>query len=820
MDNYRMIKLLLPSGKLINIQLGGDESEFKDLISAITDLSPSQIKGIKDSDGNYYTISSALKSLVMIPTKIDQYYELIWSKQKITSSSSNININDNINHQRIILNSSPNVGNYYTNYFINEDYQKRRNFLLNLQHKSNINDVYLVYLNNFFEKNLINKNQLNEYIKMIKTNNPDIIHLFNTFIDSKIALSELLKSLRILSDKNNKKVMNIEKIITKLQLFFSGEDMSLIKEMIKYENELILSSFKEYSTSKRIDILVDTIKKVINHYKSKSTKILKKKKPKSTLTVNLMYTDNFPHHKTLSSGSTSNSNKRIEEKLSIETNKKPSVVDKPKIKSNKSTKVIKLIKKKKESTSQMKTSTTLNKTKSTVKTSSVMMNELTEINKIIVRYAKDNNEKEYENIFNIFKTADKKTLKKEINEYVSKYFQRELLDIGYSKNRVLSSEDISLLHNFILSNYPSVVKAFKEFDKHFSLTTLQKDLYDIIQVEKGDSASEDDEEEEDSVNMFFSDLDKIEISDKEKGKIELMIKSKNPKIMNIINEYSNSKNIQTVQEKIKGLLRKSKGGSILGKLEERESPKKSIVKPTLKVIKPLSLTQSFSSYKEVLQFLQTEKVLSEDNLNFINNAYMNKDEKLLNYFDTYFKNNDIEELTKSLKSYIKSKSNNKLKVSLSKDLTKTPDMIKKTKTELGVLLTKKEKNVLDKQKEIIYLLYNEKCINEKTFNIINQKIEADEQTLIAAFEVYAVTKDHNEFIETLKIIANQAENYKGDFNVLLNCSSFSEAQKAKLTALYNENDNAIISVLEVYEEKRDKEDAFNSFQLILKSQKK
>ena len=817
MDNYRMIKLLLPSGKLINIQLGGDESEFKDLISAITDLSPSQIKGIKDSDGNYYTISSALKSLVMIPTKIDQYYELIWSKQKITSSSSNININDNINHQRIILNSSPNVGNYYTNYFINEDYQKRRNFLLNLQHKSNINDVYLVYLNNFFEKNLINKNQLNDYIKMIKTNNPEMIHLFNTFIDSKIALSELLKSLRILSDK---KVMNIEKIITKLQLFFSGEDMSLIKEMIKYENELILSSFKEYSTTKRIDILVDTIKKIINHYKSKSTKILKKKKPKSTLTVNLMYTDNFPHHKTLSSGSTSNSNKRIEEKLSIETNKKPSVVDKPKIKSNKSTKVIKLIKKKKESTSQMKTSTTLNKTKSTVKTSSVMMNELTEINKIIVRYAKDNNEKEYENIFNIFKTADKKTLKKEINEYVSKYFQRELLDIGYSKNRVLSSEDISLLHNFILSNYPSVVKAFKEFDKHFSLTTLQKDLYDIIQVEKGDSASEDDEEEEDSVNMFFSDLDKIEISDKEKGKIELMIKSKNPKIMNIINEYSNSKNIETVQEKIKGLLRKSKGGSILGKLEERESPKKSIVKPTLQVIKPLSLTQSFSSYKEVLQFLQTEKVLSEDNLNLINNAYMNKDEKLLGYFDTYFKNNDIEELTKSLKSYIKSKSNNKLKVSLSKDLTKTPDMIKKTKTELGVLLTKKEKNVLDKQKEIIYLLYNEKCINEKTFNIINQKIEADEQTLIAAFEVYAVTKDHNEFIETLKIIAIQAENYKGDFNVLLNCSSFSEAQKAKLTALYNENDNAIISVLEVYEEKRDKEDAFNSFQLILKSQKK
>lgn len=824
MDNYRMIKLLLPSGKLINILLGGEENEFRDLISAITDLSPSQIKGIKDSDGNYYTISSALQSLIVFPTKMDQYYELIWSKQKTSSSSSNKKTDDINKLQRIILNSSPNVGNYYTNYFINDDYQRKRNFLMNLEHQSNNNDVYMVYLNNFYEKKLINSNQLSDYIKMINMNNPDIIHLFNKFIESKIELSELIKTLLIIDDKYNNKGINIDKILSKLKLFFSVEDMSIISEMIKYENELILNAFREYSSNKRIENLVEIVKRLINHYKNKSTKKINKMKPKSTLTVNIMKKEKIMHHKTLSSGSTSNgnNNKKIEEKLNTENSKKGSLATKQKIKTNKSTKDIK-IRKKKESSSQMKTtSTTLNKTKSTVTIPSVLINELTAINKIILRYVKDNNQKEYDNILNVYKKADKKTLKKEVNDYIAKYFQNELIEVGYSKKRIFTSEDMSLLHNFVQSNYPSVLKAFNEFDNHFSISTLQKDLYDIIQIERGDSASEDDNEEEDTVALFLNDLDEIEVAEKEKEKIKLMIKSNNPKIISIIDEYSNNKSIKDVKGKIKELLKNNKDKSILEKLKKRDSPKKVIQNPKIKVIQPLSLTPTYKSYQEVLKYLLNEKSLSEDNISLIQNSYESKDENVINCFDDYFKNNDIAKLIKSLQSYINNKSNNKLSVTKVNELQKTPDMIKKTKTNLNINLfvKNKEKNVLDKQKEIIYLLYQEKCINEKTFNIINQKIEEDEQTLIAAFEVYAVTKDHNEFIETLKIIASQSENFKGTFNVLLNSSSFTEAQKAKLTALYYENDETLISALEVYEEKKDKEDIFNSFQLILKSTKK
>ena len=56
-SNNKIIKLLLPNNKFINIQMAGDERELKELISTIIDLNPDQIKGIKDSYGNYFTIS-------------------------------------------------------------------------------------------------------------------------------------------------------------------------------------------------------------------------------------------------------------------------------------------------------------------------------------------------------------------------------------------------------------------------------------------------------------------------------------------------------------------------------------------------------------------------------------------------------------------------------------------------------------------------------------------------------------------------------------------------------------------------------------------
>lgn len=871
MDNYRIIKLLLPSGKLINIQLGGDENELKDLISAITDLSPSQIKGIKDSQGNYYTISSAIKSIYMLPSLDDKYYELIWSKQKDEHLSSK-KVNDDNKMQNIILNSTPNVGNYYTNYFINEQSQKKNDFLPKNVH-SNYNDIYLLYLRNFYDKKLITQMQLNDFVRMINTNNYDIVQLFNTFIDSKIDLHELIKNLWILDEsylRKSKKYspskyipVNEDSILSKLALFFGSEDMRIISEMVQYENEFILEAFREYSQTNIFDNLIDSIKKVLIHYKNKS---MSRKKPKSSLNVNILKKENnMFDNKRYSSHSNSNekNDKKIEQKLNTEGNiikeknhlktsqKLPHFLQssKAKPKTIKSSKIIQSLKKKKFGNEQLESKyqvkpvivtqpsikSSSKKLKSSSKISSLMMEELTDINKIIVRYAKDKNVKEYENIRNLYKTADKKNLKKQLNDYVSNYFQNELIEVGNKNKHILRKQDISLLQNFVNSNYHTVVKAFNEFDKHFSISTLEKDLFDIIQREQvnSDSSSSEEEnsEEEDIIPLFISDLDKIQLSTKEKEKIKVMIKSNNSKIMDIINIYSKNKKIEDVKEKIQPLLKTNNAGTILKKLKSRDSPKKLLLTGNKNnEMKPISLNPTFSNYKEVLSFFGNQKLLSEDIINQIIDRYKEKDEVVIELFENYFKNNNQNELIDNLNRYLTEKAKeNKLKVKKNSktDITKTPDTIKKSKNQLTVFLkpreqqiSKKEKNVLEKQKEIISLLYQEKCINKNTYDLINKKIEEDEQTLVAAFEVYAVTKDHNEFIETLRIIAESAENYKGTFNILLNNSNFNEAQKAKLISLYNENDDAITSALEVYEEKKDREDVYNSFQVILKRNNK
>ena len=874
-----MIKLLLPTNKIINIQLSGDETELKDLISVITDLSPSQIKGIKDSQGNYYTISSALKSLNIFPSKENQYYELIWSKVKYSQLTPKKSLNDDNKLQHIILNSSPNVGNYYTNYYINEQSQQKKNdLLLNLNSEqigAHFPEIYLVYLKKFFEKKLISQNQLNDISKMVNHNNAEIIQLFNNFIDGKIKLSDLIKGLWTFYDKkitpkkrreSKKKVslsskeISIDVLLQKLELFFNSEDMVILKEMIKFENEMILDAVKDYWMNKKMDNLIETIKNSVNKYKNKKFK--KKSKPKSSANVSILSKEQFFIKKTISSDSNKSSKEEIEKKLETEVSneKKTNHLTGESIKNFaakakrvKSTKVMKEMKINRnkptlhiQSNTQIKANpitiapaitktTQSNRIRSTLKISSIISSELSDINKIIFRYIKDNNIKEYENVKNLFKQTDKKQMTKVLNDYLTKVFTDTLAEVSKKTKHLFRKQDICLLVNFINSKYPSVVKVFNEFDKHFSLSTLQKDLFEIIQREQVDSASSSDDGNESSneaedINVsFINDLDKIQISTKEKEKLIIMLKSDNAKIKDIIQEYSNTRNIADLKNKIHSLLNKNNGGTILKKLKSRDSPKKLFLPGTQSYneIKPMSL-KAFSDYKEIITYLETHNFFSSEQIALISNGYKEKDEAIISCFNNYFKNNNFSDLANILTNYLKEISNGIDKKNKKSDVTKTPDTIKRSKNELNFFLktneqqiAKKEKNVLEKQKEIIYLLFKEKCINKNTFDLINKKIEEDEQTLIAAFEVYAVTKDHNEFIETLKIIADLSEDYKGTFNILLNnANNFNESQKAKLLSLYNEKDDALLSALEVYEEKKDKEDVYNSFQIILKRNSK
>ena len=127
----------------------------------------------------------------------------------------------------------------------------------------------------------------------------------------------------------------------------------------------------------------------------------------------------------------------------------------------------------------------------------------------------------------------------------------------------------------------------------------------------------------------------------------------------------------------------------------------------------------------------------------------------------------------------------------------------------------KSQNVLIKQKEIISLLFQEKCIDEKVYNIIDKKINEDDNGLISAFEVYAVTKDHHEFIETLNIIGSLNENYKILFYQLINKSKFGHSEKDDLIQLYNSKNKKLYHILKNYDEDNDKSKAINSMKKLI-----
>ena len=61
--NNKMIKIISQySGESFNIELKGSEGSLKELLGTILNISPNEIKGIRDTYNNYYTLSSALKS--------------------------------------------------------------------------------------------------------------------------------------------------------------------------------------------------------------------------------------------------------------------------------------------------------------------------------------------------------------------------------------------------------------------------------------------------------------------------------------------------------------------------------------------------------------------------------------------------------------------------------------------------------------------------------------------------------------------------------------------------------------------------------------
>ena len=350
MDYGKMIKLLLPNNKFINIQISGDENELKDLLSTVIDVSPNQIKGIKDSEGNYFTLSSAIKNFNILQINDNIYYELILGKDKKNERQNNLSLStdDKNSRNNFFLNNSPKVGNYYANYYINgkkmyslpennnNNYNSNsynninNNSLNNINNNLSNNNLYTLYSktfnnssnsfninsfnnynnDNFYKQNssfdgirkisqqdlqlfsayllqflaskLINEEMLFNLNKLMTENNEELYKEFIEFKQGKINQEIFLQNLisiyqKIESTKidtnisKNKIIKNItdiedekeyrEKIYDKMKEYFKGENLNIIRLMIKYENESIMTAIKNFKINEDINYLIEAFKK-------------------------------------------------------------------------------------------------------------------------------------------------------------------------------------------------------------------------------------------------------------------------------------------------------------------------------------------------------------------------------------------------------------------------------------------------------------------------------------------------------------------------------------------------------------------------------
>ena len=278
----KIVKLISPiDNEFFTIELTGDEDELKDLIGTIINVNPYSIKGFKDTYGNYYTFSSAIKN-PRINSNYSPFYFIIISK----NSNENY-INNNNHHNKIIKKSKSNNfitplnNNNYINHRIAKNSIKSNKNIKN----NNINNNEEIALQ-LYEEKLIDKksyNLLNEYLQK---QNIEILTLFKLFnehnkdlkklsLQIQPVLEEITNRKTILKNENND-INNSNKINHLILNIIEKEinsknDIELIKELLSNGNKHMIEIIEKYNKDNNKKILIKNINNILNNFRDKSS---------------------------------------------------------------------------------------------------------------------------------------------------------------------------------------------------------------------------------------------------------------------------------------------------------------------------------------------------------------------------------------------------------------------------------------------------------------------------------------------------------------------------------------------------------------------
>lgn len=315
---HRIIKLISPiTCQTFKVELNGEEEEMKELLGTILEINPKSIKGLRDSFNNYYTISSAVKNPLLNTDPYNYYTVVIKQSNDIKYMkypSLNLSNHDQISNGRI--NYEKNYENKTMNYLDNDDN--------NFYQQNNDNDNYktkdlLKLVKELYKRDYIDRNLKKKLKKLIKENNPEIIYILKTFLNSKKNYYELAKKIKpVLSssssnsdneedskynsssnnssrsnskkkhkqkshhkdkgkDNNNKsnKKENMtkeEKILNDLNKNFEKEQFSILKDLIKKKNPEIIKYIKKFEKDNDYNHLVSKLNIISRAYQENSPK--------------------------------------------------------------------------------------------------------------------------------------------------------------------------------------------------------------------------------------------------------------------------------------------------------------------------------------------------------------------------------------------------------------------------------------------------------------------------------------------------------------------------------------------------------------------
>ena len=903
----RIIKIISPFNEdVISIELGGTEKELKELIGAILNINPLSIKGIRDSFGNYHTISSAIKN-TQLTMEYSSYYFIVINNSLNNKSTNtgikldknNLNLNQNVHIHHKKNKSHPNI------YFMNENDK--------IAHK-------------LLSDNLIDKNKYEILKNMLNEKNDEILTLFKLYNKHgkhiKRLSTQIIPILNEYSLKNNKNEEGIKKIpihnINNKELFinilksmqYSERDFEQLKKLILSDNEKIIKAFQQYTLSNNKDELksnindfirnnsekLNEIKKNLNGEEkkkkraaSKDAKMIKKVEKIENKVLKILTEDDNILQDTILLFQLDMEKLNPNDKLNLFTNEF-NIKDSSSINSE-TNKIIqkyynnqlknKYFKNFNNNEFEIYNELIKNKDENLINSfkkylSNKNLDELiNEIRKYILKKIEEkeiissSNEEEEEN-----EEEESEENEKEEDEDEEEEEEEEDEDknsIHSSTSEAMNSSDDSDKNNnkkkktsFLLNNNKNkhideeddedeyiISKSSGKNDdpvkvlaNNYKINTMRKKQNDYY-LKKDSNITENNNDNNNNnnnklslvslknvehnnstdrkMNEFIKVINGMAFDENNKLQILQLMNEKNEDIMKIYQKFQ--KNKMSLTKKVLLNLLKSSPRKINQPIKKESNNKKNSIDDN-------NNTKSFESF---LKKMENENKLTKQKILFLLSEFQNGNNLLQSFWEVYKDGNDDEEgLLESIQIFLVKYGN---KIPKENNITgrkssfkegndsKTPLSIKTFKKDLvNYLKNSERKETKTKQKKIIDLLIKEHFLNESSQKFFYEKITNEDKNVTAAFEVFSVSLNHVDFSETLNLIYSSfieknkineqnKNSQKGEFlirlNGILERGNFSENEKKIVKEEYDNKNNILMSILEIYDSD-DEEDTIDS----------